>query len=144
MAIPTATTQMPKGIRLNNPLYLRPTNNPQPHEVTPSQDSEIAQFENVWWGLRAAFGLLEYLVNKKRCKTIAQVISGWVPDNPNLSEYVRWVSNRAVIPPTERLTFAFKNQMCRLLWAIAQKECGREIPFNYFETAYEMWKQKKQ
>lgn len=136
---------LPRGLRNNNPLNIRRSNQPWRHKVHNPTDAEFEQFDRVEWGIRAACVIIRtYLSKRYKCRTIVDVIKKWAPsceNNTNL--YIKWVSKRAVIPLDEVLNIKNKNQICRLLWAMAQFENGIEVPFHIFEYAYELMKQNK-
>lgn len=129
-----------RGIRNNNPLNIRRSSTPWRHKKNPSGDPAFEQFDNIFWGIRAAFAILRtYLGKKYRLRTVEQVVNRWAPPTENkTSLYVAYVLKRSYILPTETLSMANKNQVCRLLWAMAQYECGEEVRFSYFERAYAM------
>lgn len=128
----------PRGIRNNNPLNIRISNNRWKHKITPSADPAFEQFDTIFWGIRAAFIIIRtYLSRRYRCRTVHDVIARFAPASENdVEKYTDYVCKRAYIPSNEQLEFKNKNQMCRLLWAMAQYENGQEVRFSYFESAY--------
>lgn len=138
------TKTLPRGLRNNNPLNIRISATNWKGKMVPSQDKAFEQFRDIYFGIRAGFCIMRTYINKYRLSTVAQVIARWAPEcENNTSAYVRSVLNRSNISATERLQFNNKNQMCRLLWAMALVECGMKysdtsLRFALFEQAYEM------
>lgn len=135
----------PRGLRNNNPLNIRKSNQEWRHKIVPGSDKVFEQFDRIEWGIRAAFVILRtYLSRRVGLKTLPQIIARFAPASENNTEkYIAYVSNRAVIPLTEKIEIKNKNQVCRLLWAMSQYENGVETPFHVFEYAYELMKQDK-
>lgn len=133
-------TTLPRGLRNKNPLNIKKSENRWKGKVTPSTDKVFEQFEHPLWGIRAAFIIVRtYLSSKYRCKTVADVISRFAPSSENnTAAYVRAVCQRSGISPTELLHFNDKDQMCRLLYAMAWHENGQEIDMSSFIAAYDL------
>ncbi len=131
---------LPRGIRNRNPLNIKKSANRWKGKVTPSTDKVFEQFEHPLWGIRAAFIIIRtYLSPKYRCKTVADVISRFAPSSENnTAAYVRAVCQRSGITPTEQLRFNDRDQMCRLLHAMAWHENGQEITIQSFYDAYDL------
>jgi len=134
-----------RGLRNNNPLNIRRSNNAWQgkiaHDV--STDKSFEQFQNIFYGIRAAFVCLRSHLQADRKKlkrtTVTDEINKWAPATENDTErYISFVCAHGVLSATEVLDYKNKNQVCRLLWAMAHFECGEQLPFNYFERAYEM------
>lgn len=141
MAQPT----QPRGIRNNNPLNIRRSTQKWRHKVAIPTDQSFEQFDRIEWGIRAAFVIMRtYLGRQYRCRTVRDVIARWAPSCENNTEnYIYWVCKESCIQQDEILDIKNKNQMCRLLWAMAWYENGQKLPFHHFEYAYELMKQNK-
>lgn len=127
--------QQPRGLRNNNPLNIRKGNNWQ-GERKPQTDPAFEEFETMELGLRAAFIIIRGYV-RKRIDTPTAIVSRWAPPTENdTSRYLTFVCNHAQLIASRSLKWSDKNALCRLLRAMAQYECGVEIPLNRFEYAY--------
>lgn len=133
------TKQTPRGLRNNNPLNIR-RNNIQWQGLADEQtDREFCVFRSLEYGIRAAFVILRTYITKYRLTSVALIIGRWAPPTENnTAQYVNVVLERSGIQSNERLDFKKKNQMCRLLWAMAYVECGQMISFGRIENAYAM------
>lgn len=134
---------LPRGLRNNNPLNIRISSVAWMGKVNPSEDSAFEQFVSIWWGIRAAMvNLRTHLQQDRRLlrkTTVAQEIARWAPQSENdTAAYVQFVCSKAQMQSAEILEFKNKNQICRFFYAAALFENGIEVPFNYFETGYEM------
>lgn len=130
------TQKEPRGIRNNNPLNIR---HGQPWQgLAPVQtDKDFDQFVTMQYGCRAAVKCAKTYVSRHKCDTVEKFISRWAPSSENDTQrYVSFVCKKAHLEPDTRLHVSFKNVICRLLWAMACYENGREISFQYFENAW--------
>jgi len=139
--------QQPRGLRNHNPLNIRhnPANKWQ--GMSPVQDdTQFVHFNSDEWGLRAAFVILRnWFTEAKRHRKILRVrdiVSRWAPanDGNNIDAYVAQVCQRGFIQETEQLQFTNENTMCRLVYAMAFVECGKEVSFGLICNAYAMAK----
>lgn len=129
----------PRGLRNNNPLNIR-RNEIQWQGLSAEQtDPAFCQFINLNYGIRAAFVLIRTYVRKYHADTIEKVVTRWAPAcENNTKAYIEAVAAHSCVPAQGRFKFTDKNVVCRILWAMAWVENGKEVPFNYFERAYEM------
>lgn len=129
---------LPRGIRNNNPLNIR-IGNVWLGEVSEPTDPDFEQFVTMAYGCRAAFVLLRRYINHYKRTTIPQVIAAWAPASENdCVAYVGRVCQLSGITPDEELNFFNKDQMTRLLAAMAQVECGQPIKEEDINTGYDM------
>ena len=129
---------LPRGIRNNNPLNIR-IGNVWLGEVSEPTDPDFEQFVTMAYGCRAAFVLLRRYINHYKRTTIPQVISAWAPASENdCVAYVGRVCQLSGISQDEQLNFFNKDQMTRLLAAMAQVECGQAISEEDINTGYDM------
>lgn len=133
-------TKEPRGIRNNNPLNIRISENAWKHKKNPSTDRQFEQFDAIIWGIRAAIKIIKtYLSSKYKCKTVADIISRFAPSSENnTSDYVRFVCKEAHISPTEKVEFWRKTQITRLVWAMAWYENGKKLDYDQFAEAYDL------
>ena len=133
----------PRGLRNNNPLNIRHSQDKWKGLCPEQTDSEFCQFKTIFDGIRAAFLNVRSHIRQDarrhdRC-TVAKEISRWAPASENNTQrYIDFVCERACLGAYDELKVEQKNVMCRLLWAMAEFECGTKISFAYFERAYEM------
>ena len=93
----------PRGIRNNNPLNIRLSNDKwqgqRPPSNSPEGEKVFCQFSEMKWGWRAAFRLLCHTYyGKYKLRTIRDIIYRWAPPNENgTSVYIRSVAERTGI-----------------------------------------------
>lgn len=126
---------LPRGIRNNNPLNIRLGDNWQGLRQEQT-DKAFCQFVSMEYGLRAAFVILfNYL--KKRIDTPEKIIKRWAPPTENKTEsYIDFVCTRGTLDRHARILKTDKQKLCRLVWAMAQYECGSIVSFGLIENAY--------
>lgn len=131
---------IPRGLRINNPLNIRKSNNNWRGKVTPSSDPDFEEFETIQLGIRAAFRIIRtYLSPKYKCEIIRDVILRFAPAKENnVQMYTAAVIKFSGIKPFERLRFSYRAQMSHLLQAMARVEVGQLLPYSLFEEAYDM------
>lgn len=128
----------PRGIRNNNPLNIRISNNKWIGKIQNGTDKEFEQFKNMTYGVRAAFVIVRTYMNKYHLRTPAKIIRRWAPEEDGnvTSSYIEVVCKKAGLRPNEILSFDMRNKVCRLVWAMAFYECGQTISFGLVENAY--------
>ena len=95
---------LPRGIRNNNPLYIRRTGKDQWKGLSKTQsDRSFCQFETLEWGWRTAFYLLTRTYYQKyRLYTIRAIVNRWAPSLENDTRaYIENVSRLSGIDPDE-------------------------------------------
>lgn len=139
--------QLPRGLRNNNPLNIKVSTNEWQGRVPRSlaKDKDFEEFQDIFFGIRAAFCIVRTHIQQDRRllirTTVAREIDRWAPPSENATDnYIKFVCEHGVLDEKEVLDFSNKNQLCRLLWSMAHFENGQQLPFNYFERAYEMAK----
>lgn len=131
--------QLPRGLRNNNPLNLIISNNAWLGKCNENTDGHFEQFITMEYGVRAAFINGRTIITRNRPCTMARFISIWAPASENnTAAYIAAVEAKAVIPANRVLDWKNKNEFCRLLWAMAFVENGREVSFQYFENGYSL------
>lgn len=129
--------QLPRGLRNNNPLNIRKGDKWQ--GLAPVQsDPDFCIFTSMEWGLRAAFVILfNYL--KKRVDTLDKIIKRWAPPSENNTEaYISHVCTIGQLPRHEVIKKTNAPRLCRLVWAMAQVECGQVVSYGLIENAYNL------
>ena len=130
----------PRGLRNNNPLNLRKSDNQWKGKIVPGEDPDFEQFTDLLWGIRAAFINVRTIIRRNPDCTIKRLIYIWAPpaDGNDTGAYVRQVETLSHISQHTVLDFKNKDQMVEVLWAMAAVECGQRILHVHFENAYEM------
>lgn len=84
---------LPRGLRNNNPLNIRRSNDAWHGLCECQKDKEFFQFKKAAYGWRAAFVILtKAYYERKGINTIEGIISRWAPSNENNTEaYIRRV-----------------------------------------------------
>ena len=132
---------LPRGIRNNNPLNIRISENNWKGKLPHSSDPCFEQFLGIFWGIRAAMVCVRTYIRKYHLNTPEKIIARWAPASENNVEaYVQKACKKGALKPDEKISYENKNQFCRLLWGMAFVECGQTIDFHYFESAYNLSK----
>lgn len=91
----STTEKIARGLRLNNPGNIRRSCARWLGLSKVQTDKDFAQFDEMYYGLRALYKLLLTYYTKHRCHTIRQIISRYAPATENQTEkYIRFVVNR--------------------------------------------------
>lgn len=120
--------QKVRGYRNNNPLNLRISSNQWkgklPKEA--NTDGTFEQFETMPLGFRAALINIRTQVNKHGRNTVEKLIRVWAPDSDgnNSERYIERVCRTTGMEPAEILNPANRDQMRRLVYAMAVVENG--------------------
>ena len=101
----SSDVKLPRGLRNNNPLNIRLSNDRWQGQIAPSLsgraggEASFCQFETMAYGWRAAFRLLCHTYyGKYKLKTIRDIIYRWAPPNENGTlAYIRSVAERTGI-----------------------------------------------
>ncbi|MEY8486478.1 structural protein P5 [uncultured Parabacteroides sp.] len=119
-------SNLPRGLRNNNPGNIRINNDLFQGEVRPSRDKEFKQFKNMAYGYRAIFRTLLTYYRIYRLETIRQMISRWAPPKENKTEaYIKAVSDYSGIAADDFISFN-REQMIRIVAGMSRVENGRE------------------
>lgn len=134
------SSKLPRGLRNNNPLNLRISSSAWQGKITPNTDGSFEQFKTLEYGIRAAMVNLRTLISRDHIERVADIIYKWAPpsDNNLTEKYIERVCEIASVGRSDRILAANRTQVCRLLWAMAQVECGQVVPYSSFEKAWLM------
>lgn len=125
-----------RGLRNNNPLNIRRGEKWQGLKAK-QEDKSFAQFISIEWGIRAAFCVLKTYMNKYGYQNVASIIKRWAPPTENNTEkYISTVYAKSGIPPYNKINFANKTEMCKLVQAMAYVETGCMIDMKTIEKGY--------
>lgn len=134
----TSKKRAPRGIRNNNPLNIRISNNAWLGKVEHNTDGAFEQFITMQMGIRAAVKQI-FTYIRRGDDTPTKVINRWAPPSENnTAAYIERVCALAQLAPHQRLERKSRNFICRMLWAMAQVECGRTIDIQEFFDAYDL------
>ena len=135
------STKTPRGLRNNNPLNIRRSHHKWLGKITdPSScqtvcpsgrlDPDFEQFTDLKFGVRAALVLLKTYTSRHHLNTVQAIISRWAPASENNTEaYVAFVCRWGQLTRHQKITFAQRSAICRLVLAMAAYECGT-YPFS--------------
>ena len=128
----------PRGIRNNNPLNIR--KGCKWIGLSPTQtDKEFCQFTWMGYGIRAGFITLRTYIHKHKCDTIEKIISRWAPRNENdTAAYIRAVAKRTKLATDLPIRIEDKTELCSLVSAMIEVECGRSVDIHYIQMCYNM------
>lgn len=135
--------KVPRGIRNNNPLNIRKGNN-WLHEAAVQTDKEFEQFESMEWGIRAGFYLIRKYMSGYhgltiKFNTIEKIIRRWAPETENATQaYINSVAAKTGISPRLKLSFSNKRQMCDIVAAMIEVECGQSVDRAIIESGYDL------
>ena len=132
-----------RGYRNNNPLNIRISSNNWKGEIKPSADGSFCQFTTMAYGFRAAMVCIRTYIRKYDLRTLQEIINRWAPwdDGNNPSRYAQKVIDTwPDVFPTKETTVDYTNkeQMCKLVYAMAIVENGSEPVMNDCTKAFDM------
>lgn len=129
---------LPRGIRNNNPLNIRKSNNAWLGKVQ-GTDRAFETFDTMEHGIRAAFIILRTYIRKHGCRFVSDLISRFAPSSENnTAAYIERVLKISNTAPREPLYFERRLQMCTILYAMHVVECGKVyIPLSEFTRIYD-------
>ena len=128
----------PRGIRNNNPLNIR--KGCKWKGLRPTQtDKEFCQFTWMVYGIRAGFITLRTYICKHKCNTIEKIISRWAPRKENdTAAYIRAVAKRTKLATDLPLHIEDKKELCSLVSAMIEVECGRSVDIDTIRMGYNL------
>ncbi len=139
-----ATDALPRGIRNNNPLNLRISDNAWLGKVKNNTDGAFEQFTAIEYGLRAAMINIRTIVRRRRQKglttNVRQLISVWAPaaDGNNESAYLVGLLRSDNIQPADEVDYKNKPLFTRLVHAMSQVENGQAVQMGRIDSAYQL------
>lgn len=132
--------RLPRGVRNNNPLNIRKSNNNWLGKVQ-GTDSSFESFDTMEHGIRAAFIIVRTYIQKQNCTNVNNLICRWAPatENDTLA-YIKSVLDISLTSANEPLRFERRLQMCTILWAMHIVENGKAyIPLSEFTRIYDKY-----
>jgi len=127
---------LPRGLRNNNPLNIRRSDEVFAGEITHfSSDPDFKQFKTPVMGYRAAFRILSTYLLVKGLKTVSDVINRWCPDT-TAGRYIKAVCKITGFSSNTILNFYNCTQMITLVEAMSEVENGKKANIDDVCTAY--------
>ena len=118
---------MARGYRNCNPGNIIHSRVRYKGEIVPSADPKFKQFENMAWGFRAMFVLLDTYRVRYDLKTLQQMIERYAPPSENdTTGYVSFITRRTRIADVSAIDTRNEKQMIPLVTAMAAMENGSD------------------
>lgn len=135
------TKRIPRGLRNCNPLNIRKSDDNWVGQC--GHDGQFVKFEEVKYGIRAAFRLLYTYNYRYRCTTVKDIVSRWAPESENdTMAYIKRVCDYAGFSPDETINVhdtSQREQACKLVAAMANVELGGDyLSSSIIHEAYDM------
>ncbi len=125
-------TNLPRGIRNNNPGNIERTRDQWQGMAAEQTDSRYVVFTDAKYGFRAMTRILRNY-QRRGLTTIRTIISTWAPDFENHTEnYITFVANALKLSPDSEINL--EQQLPALLKAISTFENGQQFE-NYYSNA---------
>jgi len=116
-------TQIPRGLKNNNPLNIRHNGDLFQGEIHPSSDKAFKQFKTAAYGYRAAFVTLATYLIRDRRDTIEKIIRAWAPESENNTEkYIDAVEHLSGIKRNKVLTASSGEDYVKIVIAMSRVE----------------------
>lgn len=117
-----------RGIRNNNPGNLERNGITWEGLSEEQTDSRFCQFDSMVYGCRSLIKTLMTYVNKRKCRTIRDIINRWAPPAENNTEaYIKFVSKTVNKDPNIELAFKYDKYLyLEIAKAIALYENGND------------------
>ena len=136
-----------RGLRNNNPGNLERNGITWQGLSKNQTDSRFCQFDSMVYGCRSLIKTLMTYVNKRKCRTIRDIINRWAPPVENNTEaYIKFVSNTINKDPNIELPFKQNKELfLDIAKAIALYENGDDalgIPEETWNEAFSLCMKK--
>nr|WP_257214420.1 virion protein [Vibrio coralliilyticus] len=133
LAYMTYRKSLPRGVRNNNPLNIRESENDRTQwngESPLDLDKSFEEFTHPVYGFRAGARVLRSYY-RQGYKTLSQMIHRFAPPNENdTSLYVKHVSQWTGIGENQIVDVTDQEQLAKLLHAMSRKEVGNYYGIN--------------
>jgi len=130
-------SNLPRGLRNNNPGNIRKTPTMWQGEVT-GTDKSFKTFVSMEYGYRAMFVLLRSYIDKGY-DTIEKIITRYAPPSENTtSSYIKHVTERTGISKNKKLKFSDSQSMKDLVAAISKSENGVNADLSKVEQGFNL------
>lgn len=114
-------SDLPRGIRNNNPLNIRysPNNNWAGRVTKNKKDDSFEEFDSIAYGVRAACRLIQVYVTRYHCSTIRSIVYRFAPPSENDTlayyKYVRDAVGNLAVKVDDRL---FMGRLVGAMWFV--------------------------
>lgn len=126
---PVANTDIPRGIRNNNPGNIKKTSDKWDGLSANQNDKIFFQFIEPEYGIRALTKILDRYYTEYGLKTISEIIQRYAPGSENdTGKYIMFVSSFMMIEQNEMLDFPV--DMYKLAESIINYENGQQ-PYSH-------------
>lgn len=134
-------TNLPRGIRNNNPLNLRRSSTKWLGKSANPTDPAFEQFATMTLGVRAGIlNMLNHIRASNRALTVptlAWEVSKWAPASENnTAAYIETVCKLSLLRPETILRVDDRDTITRLVRAMIYVENGQHIDFDIIQRAY--------
>ena len=130
---------LPRGLRNNNPGNIRITKDKWQGLREKQEDKSFFQFTEMKWGYRALIRTLQNYHKRHGCKTIADFIKRWAPENENnTAGYISRASSEMQVPNTYVPDINDKATMCAFAAAISRVENGVPAVMGDIEARWDL------
>jgi hypothetical protein len=121
-----SNSNLPRGLRNNNPLNMRIGESAFTGEIKPSADRSFRQFQTMAYGYRAAFRQMELYVGRGN-DTIEKIIGTWAPPHENNTQaYIAMVVSHTGVAQNKPLTLASGEDFIKIVAAMSYVENGQQ------------------
>lgn len=119
-------TDIPRGIRNNNPLNIRRTKTRWAGQVASDTERAFVVFMDMPHGVRAAAKLIQNYKMMYGIDTVEKLINRWAPPVENhTADYIMTVAHALGVEHNEQLDLAAHDVLYRLIQAMSRVENGR-------------------
>lgn len=125
-------------LKINNPGNIRNSNTIYIGEITPSNHKSFKTFENMFYGYRAMFRLLNTYITQHKLDTIEKMIQRYAPPIENETEsYIKFVCEKSGINKDDKLIKS-DNKLIDIVYAMSWMENGIKPKLREVEIGYEL------
>lgn len=130
----------PRGIRNNNPLNIRRTNDVWIGQSAAQTDAEFVRFSTMAWGIRAACVIINTFVIKYGCRTVEDILKKWAPASENQTTlYINCVCRLSGLEAGDEVKVKDVWFMTHLFRGMIWAENGREINRAWVKEGIDLW-----
>lgn len=127
-----------RGQRNNNPLNIRRSDDHFVGERLIQTDPDFKQFDDMEYGLRAAFRIIR-TYNRKGVVSLSAIIRRWAPETENKTQaYIDTVVSRTGLKPTQPILVDNKDNLFALVIGMCWVESLYVPSFGCLNRAYEL------
>lgn len=128
-----------RGLLNCNPGNIEISNEKWQGEVIPGRDTRFKQFQNMAYGYRAIFRLINTYYTKYHLKTVSGIINRWAPPcENNTANYIDFVCKASGLAPNEEFSIYDKAKLIAIVSAISHMENGTPAVKADVEAGYNL------